>query len=1207
MRTTLVWTLILFTLSLPILLPHVAFAQAQQGERPIVRLIYFRPSDRATHPDIDAKVDTLIQDVQRFFADQMETHGFSRKTFLYETHANGKAVVHHVTGRYTDAYYTGFAFGSGMWGEINHGHRFSETKDIYLVLTDMSSETYPKYTCSPEGKKAAGEVCGIAVGVETADTSGHALVPIGTCFNIRVIAHELGHVFGLVHDFRNDAYLMAYGTQNQLSYCAAEWLDVHPAFNTGGTFLPSNTTVKLSTSPASQGDAIHLRFEITDPDGLHQVQLIHFRDADVANVLLDFKGLNGATNSIVEFISTETALVNSRYAQIQCVDINGSYLRGWYTDSTAIWSSSFLKDYADEYLQIVKIADVQQPQSFVDKMSLPEGAKLRLGKGTLSDVTYSPDGTRLAVVSSIDIRIYDADTYQELSLLTGPSFDSHSVVFSPDGKILATKNNHFTRHLYLWDVETGSLLHTLTGPFTSGGRAISVAFDAQTLISVCRDDTLRFWDVGTGTLTHTVSIPNITRQSVVTLLPNKRILAKADILSDETTLYNIDTGALIRSLKGTNLKNKGVFSDGQILAVRGTKLGSGGSGRITSIIDAKTDSVDLWDVDTGNLIHTVHLNPFSHKIALSPDRQILAIGYGRTVELMHIDTGRVLQTFTLNNKHSLIGFSGGLHIVKFSPDGKTLVCGGREDILTLWDVSTGDHLHTFTGYTSAITTLVFSPDGQRLASGGSDSDIRLWDVNTGHLTFVLESTGQKKDLAFSPDGQILASPGPAGDIYFWDTETGQLSEVLRKHRAFVRSLAFSSDGQMLVSGDYSGAIAVWDVRTKTFRFGIVEYPGEIENVAFSPDGKIIASQMDPWASDRHPIRLWNATTGHLIQELNQLALGISFSPVGNTLLLAGGSPHLWDIGTDGSFTPRDTVQFNRSQEVAKFSPDGKTIATIAYGVVGYAGDDGSTIALWDVETGNRLRTFAGHSGSASGHNSSLAFSPDGNTLASASWDGTILLWELAPTPPEPARVTADVNGDGEVNIQDLVAVAAALGQAGENAADVNGDGEVNIQDLVAVAAALGEVAAAPAALRQQGAAHLTQEEVQHYLTQAEHARLTDATSVRGIRFLKQLLAAFTPKETALLPNYPNPFNPETWIPYQLATPAEVTLTIYDIQGRIVRDLDLGHQRPGMYHTRSRAAYWDGRNAVGEPVASGVYFYTLTAGEFTATRKMFILK
>ena len=96
-------------------------------------------------------------------------------------------------------------------------------------------------------------------------------------------------------------------------------------------------------------------------------------------------------------------------------------------------------------------------------------------------------------------------------------------------------------------------------------------------------------------------------------------------------------------------------------------------------------------------------------------------------------------------------------------------------------------------------------------------------------------------------------------------------------------------------------------------------------------------------------------------------------------------------------------------------------------------------------------------------------------------------------------------------------------------------------------------------------------------------------------------------QTGSLYNYPNSFNPETWIPYQLAEPADVALTIYDINRGIVRGLDLGHQPIGIYQSRARAAYWDGRNAQGEPVASGVYFYTLKAGDFSATRKMLIRK
>ena len=107
--------------------------------------------------------------------------------------------------------------------------------------------------------------------------------------------------------------------------------------------------------------------------------------------------------------------------------------------------------------------------------------------------------------------------------------------------------------------------------------------------------------------------------------------------------------------------------------------------------------------------------------------------------------------------------------------------------------------------------------------------------------------------------------------------------------------------------------------------------------------------------------------------------------------------------------------------------------------------------------------------------------------------------------------------------------------------------------------------------------------------------------------LEQLLAALTPEETVLLANYPNPFNPETWIPYRLSTDADVKLTIYDTQGVVVRQLALGLQQAGFYTNRTKAAYWDGRNAVGEGVASGVYFYQLRAGDYSAIRKMLILK
>ena len=210
---------------------------------------------------------------------------------------------------------------------------------------------------------------------------------------------------------------------------------------------------------------------------------------------------------------------------------------------------------------------------------------------------------------------------------------------------------------------------------------------------------------------------------------------------------------------------------------------------------------------------------------------------------------------------------------------------------------------------------------------------------------------------------------------------------------------------------------------------------------------------------------------------------------------------------------------------------------------------------------------------------------------------------IAELPPIPQ----DVNGDDVVNILDLVLVASVLGdEGGDLAADVNRDGVVNILDLVLVAGAFGNAAAAPSA-NPRALAMLTAADVGHWLAQAGELELTDATSREGVLFLEQLFAALTPKETALLPNYPNPFNPETWIPYQLAEDAFVTLTIYDGRGRAVRTLEIGHRIAAFYESRSEAIHWDGHNEFGEGVASGVYFYHLSAGDFSATRKMLIIK
>ncbi len=218
--------------------------------------------------------------------------------------------------------------------------------------------------------------------------------------------------------------------------------------------------------------------------------------------------------------------------------------------------------------------------------------------------------------------------------------------------------------------------------------------------------------------------------------------------------------------------------------------------------------------------------------------------------------------------------------------------------------------------------------------------------------------------------------------------------------------------------------------------------------------------------------------------------------------------------------------------------------------------------------------------------------------------GTVTIDNAAPTVP-----AWDVNEDGETDATDLLIVLSDRDRKTpvNPRSDVNGDGVVDAKDVALVAEHLGEKnqPAAPATFTLPSA--VTFKAVQDALDLLRAADDGSPTFRSGIAKLEQLLALFVPKKTIMFHNYPNPFNPETWIPYQLSKSADVTVRVYTARGVLVRTLEVGHQPAGIYQHRSRAVYWDGKNEVGESVASGIYFYTLTADDFTATRKMIIQK
>ena len=607
-------------------------ADLNVGEPRTVRLFYFLPNDRPYRTEVVDSMKSGILDLQTFFGEQMEALGYGNTTFRIETDDQGDPVVHRVDGDYGDSHYSSRGYNEG---EIKRA--FDNSKNIMLIVMDVSTRT------------AHGRGTG-------SKSSGWAMV-YGD-WDWFAAAHELGHAFGLHHDFRDDKYIMSYGraerSSAELSACAAEFLAVHPYFNSDVPLeneSPPTFELVSSTEYPFRSQSTPIQLRVRDDDGLHQVILfVRPKNPFLGNTpeVKACHGLSGETDTVVEFSfdgrlpsdnvgtspEAHTTLSNTVQHRFYVVAVDTAGNRTRTTSSSALFTLE--AGHSPQH-----IATLERPDFYdIGDLALsPDGEFLAIGHtnvelldvakretittfrhsaNTILTVAFSPDGTLLAAGSEGTIKVWNVTSEAEVATLEGHTDQVVSLDFSPDGTMLASGS--FDRTVKIWNTATWATSATLEGHTERVGKVAFV--HDENLASVSLTGTVRLWNV-----------------------------------SAKSQISTIETGA----------RGAVAFSpDGTILA------------------SPISWTVKLWDLATGAQTGAVNdMRDYNHAYPVfSPDGTILAVTAFGLIEIWDISTSELMA--------SISGGPGGVRRLLFSPDGRTLLGNDAKSNslqIKFWDVS----------------------------------------------------------------------------------------------------------------------------------------------------------------------------------------------------------------------------------------------------------------------------------------------------------------------------------------------------------------------------------------------------------------------------------------------------------------------------------------------------------------------------------------
>ena len=588
------------------------------------------------------------------------------------------------------------------------------------------------------------------------------------------------------------------------------------------------------------------------------------------------------------------------------------------------------------------------------RWELPQGAKARYGKGWINDITFSPDGTQLAVATTIGIWIYDVLTGREVKLLTGEMKGANAISYSPTGDILA--GAHSDRTVRLWNVRTGNqkLLPTLS-KHTKAIYTIDFSADGRMLASGSEDNTIRVCDIHT--------------EELLSILP--------------------ESNAAVYTVAFAPNSRTPVVSVSNIIA--------GGSGDGT---------IRVWDAGSGTLMYELNEHRKSVvEVDFSPDgNNLISASLDHTIQLWNLAAPNGSQSIPAQHNTAV-------YTVDFSPDGHTIATGSADELIRIWKTDDRELVHTLKGHTDSVWTVELSPDGNLLASGSLDGTVRLWNTRfSTPLVTITGHTGGVKALAYVEDNRIHAcGTGLDDKLRLWDAGTGRQLSILREHRGLTESVAFSKDRNTFASGgNENGAIflsEVSEIRNNNEGFGdnnpptvLTGNPGGITSLALSPEGSTLAS-----GGRDGKIHLLDIATRQnlkILRGAESTVTALAFAPDG-TILLSGeenGTIRAWDAHSGETLDVLNTFNSSASIPVTALAFSSTTRFLAIGNAIG-------KILLLDIDRNDERSISTTHSRKIT----ALTFSEDDTTLVSGSEDGTILLWNMDMDRALPQVLTSTVS------------------------------------------------------------------------------------------------------------------------------------------------------------------------------------------------------